>query len=199
MAEEVIRTAIDRYDGPLTSRVRLTLIVAEDGVATATVERRLSSLDVVDGVNAVRVVAETDPALPAGAAKPADRSFYDAAHREARAAGGDQAIITRPGGYIIDGSTASVFCRLGQVVATPPSPPAVAGVARRWILDTCSSLGYSALSAPISFDDLDIADEVFFANAFGGVREMRGRGGDACIAISEAMRDIWERKPRLKR
>lgn len=196
-AEQGIRDALAAYDGPITSRVRLTLDVAADGRHTIAVERRLSSLDVVDGVNAIPVIVEEEPALPAGAAKPADRTFWDEAHRQARAVGGDQAIIARPGGYVVDGSTATIFCRLGTVIATPPSPSAIAGVARRWILDNCSKLGYSGLAAPISLDDLGVADEVFFANAFGGVREMHGRGGDACIAISEAMRDVWERTPRV--
>ncbi|TDB37879.1 MAG: hypothetical protein D9V44_07470 [Actinobacteria bacterium] len=197
-AHEVARAAIAAYDGSLTSRVRLTLVIDADGVPTADVDRRLSSLDVMDGIVAVPVIAETDPALPSGAAKPADRSFWDAAHREARDQGADQAIITRPNGFIIDGSTASIFCRLGTVIATPPSPAAIAGVARRWILDNCSMLGYSALAAPISVDDLGVADEVFFANAFGGIREMQGRGGEACIAFSEAMRDVWERGARRR-
>lgn len=197
-AHEVARGAIAAYDGSLTSRVRLTLVIGTDGVPSADVERRLSSLDVMDGVVAVPIVAEADPTLPAGAAKPADRSFWDAAHREARAQGADQAIITRPNGFIIDGSTASIFCRLGMVIATPTSPAAIAGVARRWILDNCSTLGYSALAAPISVDDLSIADEVFFANAFGGIREMRGRGGEACLALSEAMRDVWEVRGRRR-
>jgi len=197
-AETAISGALAAYDGPMTSRVRLTLVVGTDGLPDVAIERRLSSLDVIDGVRAVPVIVDEEPQLPVGAAKPADRSFWDAAHREARAAGGEQAIIARPGGYIIDGSTASVFCRLGTVLATPPSPSAIAGVARRWILDNCSSVGYSALAAPISLDDLDIADEVFFANAFGGIREMQGRGGEACIALSEAMRDVWERKPHVR-
>ncbi len=192
-AEEAIGDAVSAYDGAFTSRIRLTLVIDTDGKPKVSVERRLSSLDVIDGVKAVPVYVEELPVLPEGAAKPLDRAYWDDAHRQAKAAGADQALITRSGGHIIDGSTATLFCRLGHVIATPPSPPAIAGVARRWIMDTCGSLGYACLAAPISVDDLAVADEVFFCNAFGGLREMSGRGGEAYVAISEALRDLWER------
>ncbi len=185
--EAAVADAAASYSAEMSSRIRLTVTVAEEGAARASVVRRLSSLDVIDGVRAVAIVQERLPELPAGAAKPVDRSYWDAAQRAAKAAGGDQAVLVGPDGIVIDGGTASVFVRIGnRTLLTPPAPPAVAGVARAWILGHAEALGYECRVEAFSYDDLERADEAFFSNAFGGIRGMRGRGGPASAALGEA-------------
>ncbi len=165
--DTAIETAIMTYDGEWTSRVRLTVIVSEDGSSSASIERRLSSLDVVGGIRAVPIAREQPPELPFGAAKPANRAYWDNAQREACLADGDQAILVNSNNVVIDGGSASIWWRVGRVLITPPAPLAVAGVARAWILEHADSLGYGCLIAPFAFGELDVAEEVFFSNAFG--------------------------------
>lgn len=185
--EVAVAEAIAGYTGELSSRIRLTVTVAGDDSVSVNVERRLSSLDVVGGPRAAPVVVECPPELPPGAAKPADRDYWNAAQRAARAAGGDQAILVDSNGTVIDGGTASIFCRRGRELITPPAPPAVAGVARAWVLENAVTFGYECRIAAFAFASIEEADEVFFTNAFGGLREMRGRGGAASEALGQAL------------
>lgn len=185
--DDVVAETLAGYNGELSSRVRLTVTVSEDGIARAIIDRRLSSLDVMAGVRAVPVVREQLPELPPGAAKPADRFYWDSAQRSAALADGDQAILLDPEGVVIDGSTASIFYRTGQRLVTPPAPSAVAGVARDWILGHAAGFGYECLVARFGLRDIESAEEVFFSNAYGGIREMRGRGGPACRALGDAL------------
>jgi len=182
-----VAEAIAGYTGEMSSRIRLTVTVSDDDIVRATVERRLSSLDVVGGVRAVPVVVERLPELPPGAAKPADRGYWNAAQRAAKAADGDQAVLVDANGTVIDGGTASIFCRRGRELITPPAPPAVAGVARSWVLKNAAGFGYECRVAAFGLASIKDADEVFFTNAFGGLREMRGRGGAASTAIGQAL------------
>lgn len=185
--EGTVAGAIAEYTGEMSSRVRLTVTVSGDDSFCATVERRLSSLDVVGGPRAVPVVMERLPELPPGAAKPADRGYWNAAQRVARAADGDQAILVDPDSAVIDGGTASIFCRHGRELVTPLAPPAVAGVARAWVLENAAGFGYECRVASFGVASIEEADEVFFTNAFGGLREMRGRGGAASEALGQAL------------
>ena len=131
------------------------------------------------------------PTLPPGAAKPADRAQWDAALARARRAGGDQALLIGPGGEVIDGATASVWIRSGDLLLTPPAPPAVAGVARSAIFDLAPALGMRAREAPLTEADITAAEEVFLSNAYAGVVTVRGREGHAAPALDAL---LWSGK-----
>ena len=158
----------------------------------------LSSLDVVNGPVAVRVelaeIATAEdpiPPLPHGAAKPADRSWWDVAQRIAKLSGGHQAIIVDAAGNVVDGGSATVWIAEGGRLLTPPSPLAVGGVARAFVLDAAEKQGVDAAVEPISWERFEAADEAFLTNAFAGAVAVRGRGGRSLQRVQEFFTLLW--------
>jgi branched-chain amino acid aminotransferase len=190
-ADALIARESDGWTGPDSTRLRLTLVVTPDGRLDACVQRRLSSLDVPGGPVVAAVEADGVPPLPAGAAKPADRAWWDGAQRRARAAGADQAVIVSPFGLVVDGGTASVWAVIGGVLVTPPAPDAIAGVARAFLLDACARNGVPARVEELRTDVLEGADELFLTNAFAGAVAVRGRGGRVFAAVAEEFAELW--------
>ncbi|MFA5844835.1 MAG: aminotransferase class IV [Coriobacteriia bacterium] len=191
LVDEAVAAAAGGAGGEGSSRMRLSVTVGADGTIETAVSRRLSSLDVPGGPVPVLVRVDVPAELPPGAAKPADRAPWDAAQRAAGAAGGHQAVIVGPDGLVIDGGSATVWAVLGGVARTPPSPPAVAGVARALLLEKAPGLGVEVEVGPLSAEELDSASEVFFTNAFGGAVAARGRGGEVLRAFDGALRAVW--------
>jgi branched-subunit amino acid aminotransferase/4-amino-4-deoxychorismate lyase len=192
-ADREVARAAAGWDGPESSRLRLTCVVTPEGEVTSLVERRLSTLDVPGGPRLAVVEIAEPPTLPPGAAKPADRSYWDRAHRSARAAGGDIAVIATREGLVLDGSTSTVWLVLGGEVRTPSAPPAIAGVARAFLLDSLAAAGSPARVGPCTLTDLERADDVFLTNAFGGFAAVRGRGGSEAARLArEAFARLWE-------
>jgi branched-subunit amino acid aminotransferase/4-amino-4-deoxychorismate lyase len=191
-ADAAMQREASGWTGPHSSRLRLTLVVTPDGRIDARVQRRLSSLDVPGGPTAVVVEADGAAPLPSGAAKPADRTWWDDAQRRAHALGGDQAIIVSSDGTVIDGGTSSVWVVIGGALCTPPSPDAVAGVARAFLLDACARAGVPARVEAFDAAALGGADELFLTNAFAGAVAVRGRGGRVFAAVAEEFAGLWE-------
>ncbi len=191
-ADALVAREASSWAGPDSSRLRLTLVVTPDGLLDACVQRRLSSLDVPGGPVAVPVDADGAPPLPAGAAKPADRSWWDEAQRRARALGGDQAIIVSSEGLVTDGSTASVWAVIGGALVTPLAPDAIAGVARAFLLDACARAGVPARAGALSAAAVADADELFLTNAYAGAVAVRGRGGRVFAAVAEEFAELWQ-------
>ena len=190
-AEEAMRTAAEGWRGPASSRLRLTVVVEPSGAVRAVVQRRLSSLDVPGGPRAVPVEVADMPPLPAGAAKPADRSWWDEAQRRARAAGGEQALIVRDG-LVLDGGTSSVWAVVDGVAVTPPAPAAVAGVARAFLLEALANAGIQTRVEPLPLETAQSASELFCTNAFAGAVTLRGHGpGPVTQAAAAAFEAVW--------
>ncbi|MDI6843044.1 MAG: aminotransferase class IV [Anaerosomatales bacterium] len=189
--DEAVRDALAQLPERISSRTRLTVeISAQTGVAVA-VQRRLSSLDAPSGVVGVPVVVDALPKLPPGAAKPADRAYWDDAQRAAAAAGGNQAILVSADGRVIDGGTAAIVVRRGREALTPPSPPAVASVALAWLLERAADFGVAIRAEPFALSELEAADEVVYLNAYGGARADRC-GTDALAQAIQAELDcLW--------
>jgi branched-subunit amino acid aminotransferase/4-amino-4-deoxychorismate lyase len=183
--------AARQWDATESPRVRLTVTVSPDARVVVDVNRRLSSLDVPGGPECVRVEVESAPDLPAGAAKPADRSWWDEAQRRARAEGGHQAVITRPGGAIIDGGTSTVWIVEGAGLFTPPAPLAVAGVARAFLIQAAPDAHIRVAVESITWNRFTQADEAFLTNAFGGVVPVRGRAGAVGRAVAALFDEMW--------
>ena len=181
-------------DAP-TRRARLTVIVGPGDDVAVDVAQRLSSLDVVGGPVAARVDVDTPPPLPARAAKPADRSWWDAAHRVAEAAGGHQAVIVTPDGLVADGSTACVWIAEAGVLTTPPTPHAIPGVSRAFVVDSVVRVGIVARIEPITWERFAAADEAFLTNAFGGAAPVRGRAGSLFSAVRGLFDEVWSTTP----
>jgi 4-amino-4-deoxychorismate lyase len=189
-ATRVVAEAAASWTGQASSRLRLTLVVTPDGIAEATVQQRLSSLDVPGGPTTAFVQVDRPPWLPPGAAKPADRSWWDDAQRRARWAGGHQAVIVC-NGTIVDGGTASVWAVADGVAITPPAPDAVAGVARAFLLDELARGGVPARVEPLSPQAFLAADEAFLTNAFGGAVAVRERGGPFFERVAAIFAELW--------
>jgi branched-subunit amino acid aminotransferase/4-amino-4-deoxychorismate lyase len=178
------------WQGPNSSRLRLTLIVTPDGLVDARVQRRLSSLDVPGGPRAVQVAVDCPPDLPPGAAKPADRAWWDAAQRAARALGAHQAVLMRDG-RVLDGGSATVWAVVDGVLLTPPAPCAIAGVARAFLLDQCACSGMPVRVCDLDAGVLADADELFLTNGFAGAVAVRGRGGAVFERVSALFEQMW--------
>jgi branched-subunit amino acid aminotransferase/4-amino-4-deoxychorismate lyase len=176
---------------PRTARLRLTLTISPLGELGVQVAHRLSSLDVPGGPVGVIVAADALPPLEHGTAKPADRSWWDARQREARSLGGHQALIARAG-VLVDGGSASIWLVDGMRLLTPPAPPAIAGVGRRFVLRESGAAGLHAEVAPLTVADLDSADEVLLTNAFGGAVAIRRRGGPVTARVAALFARIWD-------
>ncbi len=166
---------------------RLGVTVTPDGEVTVGVTHEASSLAIADGPRLAPVLVRATPVLPPAAAKPASRAYWDRAHRAARLAGADQAVLHTPDGSLIDGSTATVWLVLEGALATPPAPPAVGGVCRELVFDAAAQFGLVAEVRTLSLADLAAADEVWLSNAYGGFVPVRGRGGPVGERIAEAV------------
>lgn len=189
--ESAVGHALKRLPHRMPSRTRLTVLVDPSVGISVVVQRRLSSLDVPSGVVGVPVAVEGIPQLPPGGAKPADRAFWDDAQRRAAAAGGHQAILVTPDGLVLDGGTATVLARRSGTVLTPPCPPAIAGVARAWLIENADRFGVRVVEADVTLTDLEEADEVVYLNAYGGARA--DTRSDTCLAraIQRELDRLW--------
>ncbi len=169
---------------------RLSVTVDPRGHVTALVTTASSSLDVPGGPTFAPVLC-VPPHLPAGAAKPAERSAWDDAQMRASEAGAQQAVLFDAEGFVIDGATASVWVRAGQRLLTPVAPPAVAGIARDVVLEHAINYGFVAEETRFDIELLARADEVFFSNAVAGVVAARGRAGAASHELSSLFRVLF--------
>lgn len=167
---------------------RLAITAYPDGTVSAELTGDASSLDVPGGPRLELVSVAVPPALPPAAAKPADRSAWDEA--QSRAGAASQAVLVTTDGRLVDGATATVWVRRGSELLTPPSPPAVAGVAREVVFDIAGACGLGVSEAPLTAADLDSAAEVFFTNAYGGVVPAHGSGGWAAERLGAAWRSL---------
>jgi branched-subunit amino acid aminotransferase/4-amino-4-deoxychorismate lyase len=189
--EELAIETASQWDSAESLRVRLSLTVSPDGEVAVDARRRLSSLDVPGGPMVARIDVAAPPQLPAGAAKPANRAWWDEAQRRARLAGTHQAIAVTRDGFIVDGGTATVWIAEGPDLSTPPAPPAVAGVARAFLMAAAVEPRIRVSIEPISWERFVEADEAFLTNAFGGAVAVRSRGGLVFNAVRELFEHMW--------
>ncbi len=73
-------------------------------------------------------------------------------------------------GNIVSGTMSNLFIRRGSALVTPQLDRCgVAGVMRRWILETAGDLGLRIVERRVRLKDLAGAEEVFLSNAVAGV------------------------------
>jgi branched-chain amino acid aminotransferase len=150
-----------------------------------------SSLDVEGGPRVAPVAVDAPPSLPPNAAKPADRTFWALAQGRASGLEVEQAVLIDPSGYVIDGSTASVWAVFGTKLVTPSSPPAIHGVGRMVIEELAPKLGFTVESRAFDYDELVRADEAMLSNATGGAVAVRHRGGPISAALAHEFRQLY--------
>jgi branched-subunit amino acid aminotransferase/4-amino-4-deoxychorismate lyase len=189
----VVEAAAEWVDAA-TRRARLTAVVRPDGTFAVDVSQRLSSLDVVGGLRVARVDIDEPPPIPLDPAKPADRSYWDAAHHAAELTKAHQAVLVSPDGLVVDGSTACVWIAESGVLVTPAAPPAIPSVSRAFLIDHAERNGLEIRIEPISWERFEGADGAFFTNAFGGAAPVRGREGPAYSLVKGLFDEVWARR-----
>ncbi len=187
---QVVETAAQWAETP-TRRARITVVVEPSGGFAVDAARSLSSLDVIGGPLVARVDVAGARPLPAGPAKPANRSWWDEAHRRARQLKAHQAVIVGPDGGLIDGSTATLWIAEDGALFTPPSPPAIPGVGRAFVLASAEHAGLGISVEQLTWERFEAAEEAFLTNAFGGAVAIRGRGGELFVRVVALFADAW--------
>ena len=83
----------------------------------------------------------------------------------------DDCILLNNYGRICDTSIANIFIIKNDFINTPPlSEGCIAGVMRRFIIETLQQSKFKFLEKPISVEDVENADEVFITNSIRGIR-----------------------------
>jgi 4-amino-4-deoxychorismate lyase len=73
-------------------------------------------------------------------------------------------------GYLVCGTMSNMFLRKGSALLTPQLDRCgVAGVMRRWVLETAGALALRVRETRLTWSDVVKADEVFVTNAVAGV------------------------------
>lgn len=170
---------------------RLTLLVTPEGAVEAEVSGRPSTLDVEGGPVAAAVVVGDDMPAHRGLAKPADRSWWDDAHRRAESAGAHQAILLDAEQFVVDGSTAAVWIVEKDTLVTVPAPPAIASVSREFVVESARRAGVAVRIEPVGWQRFELADEAFLTNALGGCVALRGRGGRVSGLVASWFTHLW--------
>lgn len=151
--EGIVRVSLHATGEP----VGLDLPSSQAEVQVLVTRPRYGDLD--DGVSVVTttVQAPAEGAWPAHVKAPCLPRFL--AHREASARDAFEALMLDAEDRVVSGSRSNVFALVDGTVATPPSPPARAGVSRSRVIDT---LGPDEVRVrPIPRPGLDEADEVW--------------------------------------
>ena len=168
-AESYVRILVTRGAGPMsldpaTATRALRVILVEpvvppppaaytDGIAVVTVHTR-------------RSVDET----AAAGAKVTNYLESLLAVREAKARGGQEALIVDGRGEVVEGATSNVFVVKDARVATPPPEAGIlVGITRAHVLDAAGRLGMPVEERRLRPGDLRDADEVFITSS---IREL---------------------------
>lgn len=144
-----------------------------------------------------------DPARPLPSAKTANYLVSVLALAEARAGGGDEALLLGPRGDAVEAATANLFAFVdGQLLTPPLAAGPLPGVTREVLLECARSLRFSARERRLPRALLERADEVFLTNSVTGVRAVAAIEGwwtatgaaPHTYALSTAYRDIVTRE-----
>jgi branched-subunit amino acid aminotransferase/4-amino-4-deoxychorismate lyase len=114
-----------------------------------------------------------------GAHKLLARVEYRVARDAAEAAGADEALLTTPGGHLLEGTRSNVFLVRDGTLCTPPADGSIlVGVTRGVMLELAEAEGIAVDESPLPVAALDGAAEVFLTGSVAEVRpvaEVRGR------------------------
>jgi branched-chain amino acid aminotransferase len=92
--------------------------------------------------------------------------------------GFDEAIMLDPSGHVAECTGENIFVVSRGVLRTPPAGAILPGLTRDALMTLAGDAGYAVLEAPVSRDDLYLADEVFVCGTAAeviGLREIDGR------------------------
>jgi branched-chain amino acid aminotransferase len=83
------------------------------------------------------------------------------AYFEARDRGCDVGLLRDDRGHVVEGHVTNIFVVRDNKLLTPPESAALAGITRRFVLQSARTLGYECCEVDIGPYDLQTADEVF--------------------------------------
>jgi branched-subunit amino acid aminotransferase/4-amino-4-deoxychorismate lyase len=90
--------------------------------------------------------------------------------KNAASRGCPEALVFDEEGLLLEGAVSNVFLVVSGNLITPPADGRIlAGITRRWVLETAGSQGISCQEASITREDLLGAEEVFLTNSVRGV------------------------------
>ncbi len=82
-------------------------------------------------------------------------------------------LMSDPEGNWVCGTMSNLFVRSGASLATPLLDRCgVAGVMRRWVLESAAEVGLAVVQRRIRWEDLASAEEIFMSNAVIGLRSV---------------------------
>ena len=172
-----------------TARVRLTVFRGHGGLYDENKNAGYliecwSLSDAVNTLNENGLIIDIFP----GAAKSCDTysnlksaSFlpYSLAAQYAKKQKLNECLVLNIKGNIADGSITNVFIiKAGKIYTPSLSEGCIAGVMRRYLIESLKKSGYTIIESSISPEDLSVADEVFLSNAIQGikwVKEFKGK------------------------
>lgn len=181
-AREAIRHAIEETlhaNGLREARIRLTVTpgrgVGRPDLGSAERPTVIVVAEPAPGVLApARVIVASqrvDPARPLAGAKTTSYLVSLVALAEARAAGGDEALLLDPAGDVAEAATANVFLvTSGEVITPVLASGALPGVTREAVIECAHGLDVPLHEGRVTRVMLEQADEAFLTNSIVGVR-----------------------------
>jgi len=100
------------------------------------------------------------------------------ANLEATRDGYDEALLLDTQGFVAEGAGENLFIVRGGQVFEPQLASGLAGITRRTVIELARDLGWSVQSAPMTRDDVYLAEEAFFSGTAAEItpiRELDGR------------------------
>jgi 4-amino-4-deoxychorismate lyase len=126
-----------------------------------------------------------------------------AAQRQAKLMGADEAVFTGIGGELLEGPTANLWWRAGDVLYTPSTELGIlAGITRLTVLELAAGSGYRVVEGVFTTEDLAEAEEAFTSSSTREIMPVvtvdgrpvgGGTPGPAAAALQAALRRRAER------
>jgi branched-chain amino acid aminotransferase len=118
------------------------------------------------------------------------------ARTESLRLGFDEAILLDPQGYVAECTGENIFVVAGGTLRTPPAAAILPGITRDSVMALARDTGHAVVEAPISRDDLYLADEVFVCGTAAevvGLREidLRPIGGGRSGPVTRELQRLY--------
>jgi branched-chain amino acid aminotransferase len=152
----------------------------------------------------VHAMIASTPRIPSESIDPTVKNFHwgdlTKANFEAFDSGFETAVLLDRDGFLTEGPGFNVFAVMNGEVLSPPRG-ALEGITRRSVMELCAELGIAHTVRPISRQELEDSDEVFFSTTAGGVMPVsrlgtRILGNDRPGPIATKLRETFWAKRR---
>ena len=101
----------------------------------------------------------------------------------------DEGLLADSEGLVIEGTRSNLFLvRAGELITPDLSQCGVAGVLRSVVLDSCADAGLACHIRPVSWDEVEEAEEMFMTNSLMGIRPVIQWAGRALPVGEQTLR-----------